>query len=97
LRSSLPLSSLPSWARYPSVAPLSWDIVRECDEAGVMRVWMHQSLTSGSSVSPTAVEFCRQHDIDVIAGARPMMYGSGVDFGHRYMRVIMKLTGGLPT
>ena len=72
-------------------------IVRECDEAGVPRVWMHQSLASGSSVSPAAVEFCRQHDISVIAGACPMMYGPGVDFGHRCMRAIMKLTGGLPT
>jgi hypothetical protein len=25
------------------------------------------------------------------------MYGPGVDFGHRCMRAIMKLTGGLPT
>jgi hypothetical protein len=58
---------------------------------------MHQSLASGSSVSPAAVEFCRQHDISVIAGACPMMYGPGVDFGHRCMRAIMKLTGGLPT
>lgn len=72
-------------------------IVRECDQAGVMRVWMHQSLASGSSVSPQAVEFCRLHDISVIAGACPMMYGPGVDFGHRCMRAIMKFTGGLPT
>ena len=72
-------------------------IVRECDAAGVMRVWMHQSLASGSSVSPAAVDYCREHDISVIAGACPMMYGPGVDFGHRCMRAIMRLTGGLPT
>lgn len=76
---------------------LTDQIVRECDEAGVPRVWMHQSLASGSSVSPTAVDYCHEHDISVIAGACPMMYGSGVDFGHRCMRAIMKLTGGLPT
>ena len=72
-------------------------IVRDCGEAGVRRVWMHQSLVSGSSVSPQAVEYCREHDISVIAGACPMMYGPGVDFGHRCMRAVMKLTGGLPT
>lgn len=76
---------------------LTDQIVRECDEAGVPRVWIHQSLASGSSVSPTAVDYCHEHDISVIAGACPMMYGSGVDFGHRCMRAIMKLTGGLPT
>jgi len=73
-------------------------IVRECDAAGVHRVWMHQSMgTKASSVSPAAVEYCRHHDISVIAGACPMMYGANVDFGHTCMRWILKLTGGLPT
>lgn len=72
-------------------------IVRDCGDAGVRRVWMHQSVAKGSSVSPAAVEYCRQHDISAIAGACPMMFGPGVDFGHTCMRVFMKLTGGLPT
>ena len=72
-------------------------IVHDCSDAGVRRVWMHQSLAKGSSVSPAAIEHCRQHDISVIAGACPMMYGAGVDFGHTCMRLFMKLTGGLPT
>ena len=71
-------------------------IVRDCTTAGVRRVWMHQSIAKGSSVSPEAVEYCRQHDISVIAGACPMMYGAGVDFGHRCMRWMLGLTGGLP-
>ena len=74
------------------------EIVRECDAAGVRRVWMHQSMgRKASSVSPAAVEYCHQHDISVIAGACPMMYGDGADFGHRCMRVLLGLTGGLPT
>jgi len=72
-------------------------IVRDCADSGVRRVWMHQSLGKGSSVSPAAVEYCRQHDIGVIAGACPMMYGAGVDFGHTCMRWILGMTGGLPT
>lgn len=71
-------------------------IVRDCTEAGVQRVWMHQSMTGGLSVSPNAVEYCRQHDIAVIAGACPMMYGANADFGHRCMRWMLKVTGGLP-
>ena len=70
-------------------------IVRDCNDAGVPRVWMHQSLGKGSSVSPEAVEYCRQHGISVIAGACPMMYGDGADFGHTCMRWYLKLTGGL--
>jgi predicted CoA-binding protein len=46
-------------------------IVHDCAEASVRRVWMHQSLGKGSSVSPEAVEYCRRHDISVIAGACP--------------------------
>ena len=71
-------------------------LVRDCHAAGVRRVWMPQSLAKGSSVSPDAVEFCRQHGISVIAGACPMMFGPGIDFGHTCMRFFMKLTGGLP-
>jgi uncharacterized protein len=72
-------------------------IVRDCTAARVRHVWMHQSQAKGSSVSPEAVEYCRQHDISVIAGACPMMFGTGVDFGHMCMRWMVKLTGGLPT
>jgi predicted CoA-binding protein len=72
-------------------------IVHDCSDCGVHRVWMHQSIGKGSSsVSPAAVEYCRLHDISVIAGACPMMYGDGVDLGHTCMRWFMKLTGGLP-
>ena len=72
-------------------------IVRDCVDVGVRRVWMHQSMGKGSSVSPEAVEYCHQHGIAVIAGACPMMYGGDVDFGHTCMRWILRLTGGLPT
>jgi predicted CoA-binding protein len=72
-------------------------IVRDCSDAGVRRVWMHQSAVKGTSVSPEAVRYCREHDISVIAGACPMMYGPGVDLGHTCMRWLLKLTGGLPT
>lgn len=72
-------------------------IVHECGETGVRRVWMHQSIGKGTSVSPAAVDYCRQHGISVIAGACPMMYGDGVDFGHRCMRWVLGVTGSLPT
>jgi predicted CoA-binding protein len=72
-------------------------IVRDCRDAGVRRVWMHQSMQKGSSVSRAAVEYCDEHDISVIAGACPMMYGDGADFGHTCLRWFLKLSGGLPT
>jgi hypothetical protein len=71
-------------------------IVRECHDAGIRSVWMHRSLgADGSSVSPQAVEYCRQHGIDVIANGCPMMFGPDVDFGHTCMRWILKWKGEL--
>ena len=71
-------------------------IVQDCSDARVRRVWMHQSIGKGTSVSRKAVDYCRQHEISVIAGACPMMYGEGADFPHTCMRWILKVTGGLP-
>lgn len=72
------------------------EILRECSEAGVRRVWMHDSMAKGSSVSPKAVEYCHQYDISVIAGACPMMFGDNIDFAHRCMRWLLGVTGRMP-
>jgi len=40
---------------------------------------------------------CDAHDISVIAGGCPMMYGDDVDFGDTCLRLFLKLTAGLPT
>lgn len=70
-------------------------IVRECAEAGIQRVWMHRSFGPGS-VSQAAAQFCAEHHISVIAGACPMMFCPPVDFGHQCMRWILSATGKLP-
>jgi len=54
-------------------------------------------VASGTSVSHAAVDYCRHHDISVIAGACPMMYGPGADVPHRCMRWVMKVTRRLPS
>ena len=73
-------------------------IVRECAEAGVGMVWMHRSLElfGGGSVSEKAVDFCRDNGIEVIAGACPMMFCKPVDFGHKCIGWIMKVSGQMP-
>lgn len=70
-------------------------IVQQCAAAGIRRVWMHESSAKGSSVSPAAIEHCRRSGISVIPGACPMMFGEGVDFGHKCMRWMLDLSGGL--
>jgi hypothetical protein len=56
---------------------------------------MHRSFGAGS-VSKTAVQFCHEHGIAVIPGGCPMMFCRPVDFGHRCMRWVLTLNGGLP-
>ncbi len=70
-------------------------VVRDCAEQGISRVWMHRSFGTGS-VSQAAVDFCRDNNITVIPGGCPMMFCAPVDFGHRCMRWVLSLTGGLP-
>ncbi len=70
-------------------------VVRQCAEAGVTRVWLHRSFGTGS-VSPAAVKFCEEKGISVIAGGCPMMFCKPVDFGHTCMRWMLRVTGGLP-
>jgi predicted CoA-binding protein len=71
------------------------DIVRDCAEAGISRIWMHRSFGEGS-VSPEAVTFCRENNITIIPGGCPLMFCEPVDFGHKCIRWILNLTGGLP-
>ncbi len=70
-------------------------LVRECADLGIARVWMHRSFGQGS-VSEAAVQFCHEQGIRVIAGACPMMFCEPVDVGHKCLRWVVKLTGGMP-
>ena len=70
-------------------------VATECADLHIDRVWLHRSFGTGS-VSPDAAAFCREHGITVIEGGCPMMFVPGADFGHRCMRWILNLTGGLP-
>lgn len=84
------------------------DIVRQCVDAGVPRVWMHCSLGSThkasvkwaakfTSVSEEAVRLCREKGIAVITGACPMMFVKPVDPAHAFLKGTLRLFGGLKT
>ena len=75
------------------------DVVRQCVDLGVRRVWLHcmmgtkPGLAAGTtSVSPEAVRLCREHDITVIPGACPNQFLKP-DFGHVLMRSLGRLVG----
>jgi predicted CoA-binding protein len=71
------------------------DIVADCVKAGVPRVWLHRGMGPGSS-SARAVSLCREHNIAVIPGGCPNMFGATSDPRHRAMRRLLTLTGKIP-
>ncbi len=72
---------------------LTEQIVQDCVEAGVPRVWMHNNTFMESSVSESAVETCRENNIVVIDGGCPMMF---LEFGHKCMRWMLGAMKRLP-
>jgi uncharacterized protein len=70
-------------------------VMRDCAELGIKRVWIHQSL-DGGSFSQAAFDYGQAQGLQIIPGACPMMYCEPVDFGHRCMRWFLGVTGKLP-
>jgi hypothetical protein len=69
--------------------------MHQCDELGIKNVWMHRSFGQGS-VSPEATTYGRDRGITVIDGGCPLMFDPTGDFGHKCMRFVLSLTGGVP-
>jgi uncharacterized protein len=69
--------------------------MRECDELGITKVWMHRSFGAGS-VSSEATEFGRAHGITVIDGGCPLMFAPTSDPAHKVMRAICSLARTVP-
>lgn len=74
-------------------------IVQQCVELGIRRVWMHCLMgtkpglaVNMTSVSQEAVRMCRENGIEVIPGSCPNQY-LNPDFGHAMMRVIFRTLG----
>ncbi|MDX1436707.1 MAG: CoA-binding protein [Anaerolineales bacterium] len=68
-------------------------VARDCIEAGVPRVWMHNNTFAPSSVSEEGVEMLREAGVAVIPGGCPMMF---LDFTHKCMKWVLGVAGRLP-
>lgn len=71
------------------------ETMRECVGLGIKHVWMHRGPGAGS-VSPAAADYGREHEVAVIDGGCPCMFGPTADFGHKAMRVIFTMNGNVP-
>lgn len=74
-------------------------VVQQCVDLGIKQVWMHCMLgtkpglaASMTSVSPNAVQTCRENGITVIPGSCPNQFLKP-DFGHTLMRVVCRTFG----
>ena len=74
---------------------VSAQVVRDCAEADIGRVWFHRSIGRGS-VSDEAVDECGRLGIECIVGGCPMMFCEPVDFGHKCMRWWFQRKGRVP-
>lgn len=69
--------------------------VQECIDLGIDKVWMHRG-PGGGSVSAEAAELGRRHQVLVLDGGCPCMFGPTSDLGHRLMRTVLTVTGAVP-
>jgi uncharacterized protein len=60
-------------------------IVRQCAQHGIGRIWFHRSFGTGS-VSEEAVKECQDRRMSCIVGGCPMMFCDPVDVPHKCMR-----------
>lgn len=70
-------------------------VVRACARRGVPRVWLFKGLGGPGSVSAEALQVCREHDLDVVPGACPLMFLEPVGWFHRVHRSLRRHNGSL--
>lgn len=71
------------------------NVVRDCAEAGIRRVWMYRGVGNGA-VSEQAIRFCEERGIQVIPGECPFMFWQDTGIAHRVHGFIRKITGRYP-
>jgi hypothetical protein len=78
-----------------STPAVTEQVMRDCVELGITRIWIHQSI-DGGSFSQEAFDYGQAQGLQIIPGACPMMYCEPVDFAHRCLRWFLGVTGKLP-
>ncbi|HKT86869.1 MAG TPA: CoA-binding protein [Candidatus Sulfotelmatobacter sp.] len=70
-------------------------VVADCAAAGIRKIWMYRAAGAGA-VSEKAVEFCREHGMEVIPGECPFMFLPHAGGVHRLHGFFRKITGRFP-
>jgi uncharacterized protein len=67
-------------------------VLTDIAEVGIKHVWLQQQTES-----PQAIQFCRDHRINVVYGECIIMFTEPLEFPHRLHRWVKKVTRTLPT
>jgi len=78
-----------------TVPGVTEQVVRDCAEAGIRRVWMYRGGGQGA-VSEKAVEFCREQGMRVVPGECPLMFLPQMGGIHSFHGFVRKLFGRYP-
>jgi predicted CoA-binding protein len=89
------IPQVPEWVVLCTRPEASEEIMKECIELGVSRVWMHRGPGKGS-VSENATRLGRENGVRVIDGGCPCMFDPAADTGHKMMRVVLGSMGRVP-
>ena len=92
------LASLPEQPKGVVIAspPASArSIIEECLKLGINYVWFHSSINQGS-LDHEAASLGEEKGMKVIRTGCPMMYIAPVDFGHKFIKWVLNLTGKVP-
>ena len=71
-------------------------VVRDCGEAGIRRVWLYHGTGTDASTE-SAVKFCKLHGIAVIAGYCPYMFLPNAQVFHRMHGFAERIMGKYPS
>lgn len=70
-------------------------VVRDCAEAGIRRIWMYSAVGKGA-VSKSAVAYCLEEGIELIPGECPFMFLPKAGAIHGLHGFVRKITGNYP-
>lgn len=76
-------------------AKVTDQVMRECVEAGVKRVWFYRGGTPGA-LTDSALETCKANGIAAIPGECPFMFFDSTPWFHRFHGFVKKITGSYP-
>ena len=73
-------------------------VVRDCVTAGITHIWMYGTSGAGGAgaVSQSAVDFCREHGVNVVVGECPFMFLPRPGLPHRVHGFFRKITRSYP-